>query len=272
MQLNPVYLYSNKIDVFTNALDSWVGGYRKVYQRNLKIFRSVDNRIDLQVRNGEERAVEILPDQHIVFSLIAHGTQELLLQKDCFYPNDSSANKGRASVTITETELLDLEPGFYQYSLHVETRVDINDDEYQVVSSYPLYSDSQYGVLGTLEISGDIAGRLQDSIVVKEFAKLVDYTETGVNNGAFYHSSIIDANPRLITPNTLHTFQFYATNYTGTIVIQGSLDDGATPNKWVDITTVDLTLETYKNITGKWNFFRIKHTPITGTLDSILYR
>lgn len=272
MQLNPVYLYSNKIDVFTNALDSCVGGYRKVYQRNLKIFRSVDNRIDLQVKNGEERAVEILQDQHIVFNLIAHGTQELLLQKDCFYPNDSSSNRGRASVNITELELLDLEPGFYQYSLHVETRADINVDEYRVLSSYPLYSDTQYGVLGTIEVSGDVAGKLQESVLIKEFAKLVDYAETGFNNRSFYHSSIIDAQPKLITPNTLHTFQFYARNYTGSIIIQGSLDDGATPKNWVDITSIDLDLQTYKNITGKWNFFRIKHTPITGTLDSILYR
>jgi hypothetical protein len=46
--------------------------------------------------------------------------------------------------------------------------------------------------------------------------------------------------------------------------IQASLDDqGATPRetKWITVSTVNLDTEQYKNITGKYNWFRIKHTP-----------
>jgi hypothetical protein len=62
------------------------------------------------------------------------------------------------------------------------------------------------------------------------------------------------------------------------VEIQASLDaQGATPRetKWATVATVDLLTQQYKNITGKYNWFRIKHTPAlnnTGTVDKILYR
>jgi hypothetical protein len=69
MQLNSVYLYPNKVDVFTN-LGAWkTERYRRVYNRNLKIYRSVDNRIDFQVRNSDEKATSI-ENYYIVFKLI----------------------------------------------------------------------------------------------------------------------------------------------------------------------------------------------------------
>lgn len=279
MQLSPVYLYSNKIDVFTNALDSWTGGYRKVYQRNLKIFRGVDNRIDLQLRNGDQKAIEIFSDQYVMFNLIGRGTQELILEKQGLSTDDSSASRGRVYFTLTESDLLDLEPGFYQYAIYVETRVAINADEYTVSSKTPLYVDSQFGVVGTIEVSGDISGRLQSSTVVDAFSRHVDIDHPAPNEQ--YFSSIIDANPNTSTSSSLHTFQFYSTGYAGAVIIQGNIQPGSNPDTWVDIpdtafengaNNFDPTAEPYKNVIGKWNWFRIKHTPTAGTIDKVLYR
>jgi hypothetical protein len=63
----------------------------------------------------------------------------------------------------------------------------------------------------------------------------------------------------------LHTFQFYHTNYVGAVTIQGSIDEqGATPrdNTWSNVANVDLATEQYKNVTGKYTWFRIKHVPL----------
>jgi hypothetical protein len=61
MQFNPVYLYPNKVDVFTTPSDIWsTERYRRVYNRNLKIFRGVDNRIDIQVRNSDKKPATLL--------------------------------------------------------------------------------------------------------------------------------------------------------------------------------------------------------------------
>ncbi len=269
MQFNPVYLYSNKLDVFTSPSDTWSSErYRKVYNRNLKIYRGVDNRIDIQVRNSDQKASNITGST-LVFNLVARDTKDLVLQKDF---SDMDLSTGKVTITLTEAELLDLDNGFYNYSIVKEVRSDVDSTDYKVTSRIPMYVDSQYDTVGTLEISGDVYGNVEPSLVVNTFSYTNPFTQ-GEETPKWYDSAIIDAH---VTNN--HTFQFYSTNYTGTVVIQGNMDDqGATPRetKWATVATVDLTTEKYKNVVGKYNWLRIKHTPDTsntGTIDKVLYR
>ena len=107
MQFNPVYLYSNKLDVFTEQLAAWTTErYRKVYNRNLKIYKSVDNRIDIQVRNSDQKTMNITGST-LVFNLVARDTQDLVFHKD--FTNQDSLT-GKVTITISEEELFDLDP------------------------------------------------------------------------------------------------------------------------------------------------------------------
>ena len=258
MQFNPVYLYSNKLDVFTNPLDSWTTErYRRVYNRNLKIYRSVDNRIDVQVRNSDQKASNITGST-LVFNLVTRETKDLVFQKD-FSAMDLVT--GKVTVILTEYEMLDIDPGFYEYSIVKEVRESIDSTDYKVTSRIAMYMDSQYDTLGTIEVLGDVLGEVTPSVTIDKF-EYVDPFTTGSEDSKFFISSIVDTKPTFNSAGTLHTFQFYSSNYRGTVTIQGSLDEqGATPHKWVDISTVDLTTQRYKNITGKYNWFRIKHVP-----------
>jgi hypothetical protein len=267
MQLISVYLYPNKLDVFTNSLADWTQErYRQVYQRNLKIYRGVDNRIDFQVKNAAQKPLDIT-NGVFVFTLVSRETQELLLTKVC---DVRSFDNGRIYVDLTEAEVRDIESGFYQFSLVQESHAE-SGDTYAVTSRKPLYFDSQYDAVGTIEISGNIYGEPNSSQVIKEFAESVPEIYTDPN---YFTSSIIDAHPETSIGSSTHTFQFYLTGYSGSLKIQGSLSDGATPHVWTDVETfnvVDSNL-TYTNIIGKYNFFRIRHTPSAGTIDKILYR
>ena len=258
MQFNPVYLYSNKLDVFTNPLDSWTTErYRRVYNRNLKIYRSVDNRIDIQVRNSDQKASNITGST-LVFNLVTRETKDLIFQKD-FSAMDLTT--GKVTVILTENEMLDIDPGFYEYSIIKEVRETVDSTDYKVTSRIAMYMDSQYDTLGTIEVLGDVLGEVTPSVSIDKFEYVNPFT-TGSDDSKFFISSIVDAKPTFNSAGTLHTFQFYSSNYRGTVTIQGSLDEqGATPHKWVDISTVDLTTQRYKNITGKYNWFRIKHLP-----------
>ncbi len=258
MQFNPVYLYSNKLDVFTNPSDSWTSErYRRVYNRNLKIYRSVDNRIDVQVRNSDQKASNITGST-LVFNLVTRETKDLILQKD-FSAMDLST--GKVSVVLTADDLLDIDSGFYDYSITKEVRETVDSTDYKVTSRIPLYMDSQYDTIGTIEVLGDVLGEADPSVVINKF-EYVNPFATGSTDAKYYISSIVDAKPTINSAGTLHTFQFYSSNYRGSVTIQGSLDEqGATPHNWVNITDVDLTTEKYKNVTGKWNWFRLKHVP-----------
>jgi hypothetical protein len=270
MQLNSVYLYPNKIDVFTNALASWqLERYRRVYNRNLKVYRSVDNRIDLQVRNSDQKAADIT-GSILVFNIITREDKDLILSKDC---TTQSLTGGKVYVTLTKEELNSLESGFYNYSITQEVRETINATEYRVTSKTPMFQDAQYGAIGVLEVSGDILGEATDTLVVDKFS-YIDPATTGFTDPKYYTSSLINTVGNTQVPQSLHTFQIYSTNYTGTVKIQGSLSEGGAPKVWTDIETLTLTAatQTYKNVTGKYNFFRIRHYPTTGTVDKILYR
>ena len=290
MQFNPVYLYVNKLDVFTTPADTWsTERYRRVYNRNLKIFRGVDNRIDIQVRNSDQKTTNLTPPVDpidnqpyvnvLVFNLVNQDTKDLVLQKD-FTAIDLST--GKVTITLTERELLDLDNGFYNYSIIKELRNNLDEDStalgYEIISKIPLYMDSQYGATGTIEITGDVYGGVADSVNVSTFNYTNPFTQGAAEPFPFYTSEIIDTAPNTSPAYPIHTFQFYTTNYTGTVEIQASLDtQGATPRetKWATVATVDLLTERYKNVTGKYNWFRIKHTPAlnnTGTVDKILYR
>jgi hypothetical protein len=183
-------------------------------------------------------------------------------------------------VTLTKEELLDLESGFYNYSVTQELRTAVDGTAYvagnnfKVTSRTPMFQDSQYGAIGTLEVSGDVLGETEESVEVTKF-EYINPAATGSTDPKYYTSSLIDALGHTQTASSLHTFQIYSTNYTGTVKIQGSLSEGGTPHVWTDIgspITLSGASQTYRNVTGKYNFFRIRHFPTSGTVDKVLYR
>lgn len=263
MQLISVYLYPNKIDVFTNSISEWKSErFRQVYQRNLKIYRGVDNRIDIHVKTSDQKPQNVT-GYNFVLAIVEPETQELLLQKDC---DARSLSLGKISATITADDLLSINPGYYRYSVIKETRVIIDSTEYEVTNKEILYLDSQYGTQATIEIYGNVYGETKPSLVIKEFREDVSY-ETDIPT--CYYSSIIDAKPQLSTEETMHTFRFYMTDYNGEVIIQGSQSEGANPQVWTDIAIYDVVGSDlqYTTILGKYNWLRIKHTP--GKITSV---
>jgi len=274
MQAISVYLYPNKLDVFTKSLAEWPAErYRRVYNKNVKVYRGVDNRIDLLVKNSDQKSLDVT-GYSLVFSLVGRETQELILQKDCLAID---ITKGRYYVALTESEMFNIEPGMYQYSVIKEARQNLGNGSYSVTNRDPLYIDSQYGMYSTIEVGPSILGEPTDSKKIIAFSRYVPYDVAELS--PFYISSIVDANPNITTPQSIHTFQFNLTNYTGTLLIQGSISEGGNPQVWADLETITASNDSilYTNISGKYNWFRVKHTPDSsvidpGTVDSILYR
>ncbi len=268
MQAISVYLYPNKVDVFTNALAAWqTERYRRVYNRNLKTYRSVDNRIDIQVRNSDQKTADTTGSA-LVFNLINRDTKDLVVSKDC---ESVSYSTGKWFLTLTEAELHDIDNGFYNYSITQETRTNPDSSNgYHIVSNRtPMYVDSQYGVQGTLELVGDALGDVSKSLEITEF-QYINPATTGYEDPAHYLSSIIDTNRNLTNAQSLHTFQFFHnTAFTGKITIEGSIDKTSVPKNWVTIPntaisggtnqfTTNSLSTTYRNVIGKYNWFRVK--------------
>jgi len=270
MQLNPVYLYPNRIVAYTTS--SWTNErFRKVYNRNIKIYRSTDNQLEFQVKNGDQKAANILGTT-VVFNLFNHETQTLLLSKDCETLSNIS---GSVRVIISETEILDLEPGLYSYSIVQEVRDYDDNENYVVINKKLLYIDDHFGATSTIEVAGDVNGGLRPTLIVKEFS-YTNPTTVGEVEPLFFTSSIIDARPRVSNPQSLHTFQFYFSDFEGSVTIQGSISEGGAPKEWVDIPTSNIispesnSSVIYRNVVGKWNWFRVKQTGHKGNSASFV--
>jgi len=274
MLLNPVYLYPNRIMAYTSS--SWTTErFRQVYTRNIKIYRSTDNQLEFQVKNGDQKAANIIGTT-LVFNLFNQETQSLLLSRDCETLSNISGN---VRVILSEQDLLGLDAGLYSYSITQEVREVDLDDNYVVLNKKSLYIDEQFGAISTLEIAGDVQGGLRNTTIVKEFS-YTNPTTVGETTPLYFTSSMIDARPHTTNPQALHTFQFYFNDFDGAVTIQGSLSDSGSPADWVDIpdsaispgtnrfSPISGTSVTYKNVIGKYNWFRIKQTGHRGRLAS----
>jgi hypothetical protein len=268
MQHNSVYLYPNTLSVYLNLSSAWVRErYRNVYNKNLKIYRGSDNRIDLQVKNSDQKSISYVG--YIPVLVLTNEENKQAFKKDAVIVD---ASIGRAYVTITQEELWDIDPGFYNYSLIFEARTSVEDD-YLVTETKPGFMDSQYGASAVLEILENVQGKVTASTETKNFLKTSPAT-VGEDEDTFYTSSLIDARYEVSYAQSNHTFVYYMNNFTGNVRLEASLSESSDPSEWSEISSFDFTDQGiyYHNIVGKWRWFRIIHTPQAGTVDKVLYR
>lgn len=140
MQLNPCYLYSNRMDIYTN-LGSWTEErFRKVYQRTMKIYKGVDNRLDFQVRNNDNKPKDISSLTSVGFNIVAVDTKGIQFQTTAAIED---ATTGKMYVLLSEADIQDLERGYYHFSMFY---TDGNGNR------FPLYGDTQYDAIGQLQV------------------------------------------------------------------------------------------------------------------------
>jgi hypothetical protein len=277
MQNLPVYLYTNKLDI-TLDLDETIRGINQVmYQRDLKIQKGIKNQVRIQFKNSDQKRVRIYNTQTFVFSLFDVVNQRLLIEKNLEVIDDATtSSRGLALLTLNESDTLDLDRTSYQYSVKLQD----TDGTY-----LPAYSNTYYGMAGTLHLSSDIYPVLQDSTTISTFN--ITYND---DIQLYEHKSgNIYASPEYNGNSGLHTLALYMTAYKGTVYIQGTLDNSpGSSGNYSNIVT-----RTYNgftgidpiNFNGVYSYIRIVHVPATapaesnndnpsffGSVDKALYR
>ena len=255
MQLVSRYLVSNKTVV---VLDDFVGKpveYRKLYQRNITVARGIDNTITFEVKNSDHKPVSILNTYTPYVEVFTED--DVLLKKYIGTIKETSTPlyKGQFTITISDGDTLNIDGQYLKYTVYLK----LNSNQSHTLT----YADSQFGIEGTIELTGNAFPGAKDSKVVDTF----------INNV----SETVDGEPQINSNEGLHTAVFYTTNYTGDVEIQGTLDEN-TSNAWFTIDTFSVATPAqpvYKNFNGVFSHIRFKHTPDvsnSGTLDKILVR
>lgn len=259
MQDLPVYLYRNILPIILD-LDTTVRGVNRVmYQRNLEIQKGLKNKIRVQFKNSDQKRITISNTQTFIFSMFDAVNQRLLIEKELeVLDTGTYETRGLAELTINESDTIDLDNSSYTYVIKL---LDI-DGTY-----LPAYSDTYYGISGTLLLKSDAYPQLQPSQEVTDLQMSYN-AETELYE---FKSRALRAYPEYNQVNGLHTAAFYLNNFRGTIYIQATLDNN--PEYMGYYSTVE-TIEyngftgiDYINFEGVFSYVNFLIVPAKGPTD-----
>ena len=228
--------------------------YRKVYQRNLKIAKGIDNIITFEVKNHDQKPVSILNTYTPYVEIFTEDNVLLKKYIGKIKETTTPSFKGQFTITIADSDTLNLDAQYLSYSVYLTNSNSVNT---------LTYADTQYGITGTIELTNEAFPGAIDS-------KTVDTFVDGI-------SSVVDGEPHTNSNSALHTAAFYTTGFDGTVIVQGTLDANNTTS-WFDISTETLASPTqphYVNFNGVFSNLRFKVTNSSGnsgTVDKILIR
>jgi hypothetical protein len=279
MQSLPVYLYPNSLEVILD-LDPDVRGVNQVmYQRDLKIQKGIKNNVRIQFKNSDQKRIPISNTSTFVFNMFDPTNQQLILQKELNILDDATTStRGLALLTINEGDTIDLASVSYQYSIIYQ---DPRDGTY-----LPAYSNTYYGMVGTLHLTEEVFPKLKPSQEIVSFLK--SYNSAPAVMAYEHKSGNIYAYPEFNANSALHTMALYMTRYKGTVQIQGTLYNSPQElGRYVTIATRTydgFTGVDYLNFNGVFSYVRVVYVPAKdltnnndnpafyGSFDKVLYR
>jgi hypothetical protein len=260
MQKISSYLYPNRI-VLLADLAGFTVEYTNVYQRNVNLYKGIDNTLEFDVKNPDQKRID-LDGYDLVFTMMdTEGNQ--IIQK----PMENLTTKGLAKVVITAAELMNLKHEFFKFSVYAD------DGASQLL----LYGDTRFGAKGTIELKGDVMPTPQPDRVCTLFSTMTD--ELGHTH---WTSDVLTAQTYAAIPATTTTMAIYVTGLTGTIEVQATLNANVNDAIWSTIESINATpADTIINRTyvGMYNWFRLKYTngstvyaPVAGSVDKFIVR
>lgn len=260
MQLVPKYLLNNSVTLTAN-LAGEITEYRAVYQRNINVVRGIDNTIQFNVLNADQKPVSILNIYTPKFKLYDENNRLIVERDGTIIETTTPSKVGHFTVTISESDLLNVKSQYLHYSVFLQN----NTDNTKTI----LHSGTNFENKGTMFVSSqEFPGPLNSYSVTT-------FTEENPSSGIFL-SEIVTAEPTINGNSALHTVAYYLDSAEGDIIVQGTLDNQ--PNShtfWYDIdTTTALSTDTIKyiNFNGVYNHLRFKHTLTAGSITKVLIR
>jgi len=268
MQRIQVYLYPNRITVVTNLDTNSPTNveYRIVYQRNVKIYKGIDNIIEIEVKNNDQKRVELGISQ---LKLVLMDQSRNLINTYTAQSLEDSTQVGLARLTIPANDLNNLDPQYLKFAVY-----QVN----AIFQNQLTYTDSQYGAIGTIQ--------LLDGINIKPFSttKYDRFYRSTNWQGKTYESRIITyiseaipltdyrANPIPQVRLKISLQDFY-----GNVVVESTDIEVIGHEAFLDAKkVVDFTWDGYS---GVWTtdpiditnltYLRVKYTKTAGSLDYV---
>jgi hypothetical protein len=252
MQKISSYLYPNRVELLAD-LAGFITEYTNVYQRIVKIYKGVDNVIEFDIKNADQKRIELVTDP--VFTDIRLNVMDATGNSVGQYEvTPSTTLKGIAIATIPSADIAEYSPQFFNYS------VTVTKDTDNVV----LYADSRFGAVGKLELVGTAMPVTRLPKVYDKFVGEIDFAGNVMNRTSAIPAKFYEA-----VPTSTINFEISTVDFTGSIYLEGTTDSTISVNSFLNAekiqtwtTTIPVTTAiTFSNIAvGKFNYFRVTWT------------
>lgn len=225
--------------------------YQTVYAKNLKIHKGIDNQLQFQFLNQDQKPVDIT-GKTINCRLMSYDGSEVILQKalTLLYPLT-----GIATLQVLSSETLEMDATLCYYSLTIP----------ESTFEYPVFVDDSAGGRGVIDIVNSVLPKYLPS---EQLDIPVHTTPTEQAPVTFYSSPY--------TPNdvSFFTFQTQLTDYMGTLRIQGSVSGNDTEWFYIsdEVSYSGYTSTDYINVEGYFPRLRVEFYSSGGTINQILVR
>ena len=247
MQLTPRYLVSNSTTLLLNE-SGFITEYRPVYNRQLQVYKGINNALDFRLLNADQKAVDITTytPKFVAFD----ENNQMILEKDGTVLDDgSSLTRGKFSITISENDLLNVKQQYLHYNIYMQE----TDGDKILTYSHSNFDNDATIFVNARTFPGPLASY-----------SVTNFLPEGINAQAWYSESI-DAQPAINGNEALHTAAVYTASYSGDVVVQATLDNQVTEStQWADVATLTFTgSETAPvpaNFNGVFSHIRIKTT------------
>lgn len=256
-------MYSTSVFVFTQRqIVILLSGfsarkYMPVYAKPLTLHKGVDNQIQFQFLNQEQKPVDIT-NKSITCRIISYDGTEVLLQKALTLQLPAT---GIAALILNSSDIEDIPAQKAYYSLEIPV------GEF----NYPVFVDQNAGARGDLNIVNSVLPSFIPSMPItiptgQPFPNLNPNANSNTTANTYYTSVINTEN------NPILTLQAQYSEYYGNVTIEGST---IVDNDWYPITT-----EAYSNLSdtkgytviGYHPYIRMVFTSNVGVVTNILSR
>jgi hypothetical protein len=272
MQKISSYLYPNRIQLLTNLDDESNNNqveWRIVYQRTIKIYKGIDNVLEIDVKNNDQKRISLAGKQiyMVIFDQANNEVHRYLANN--LEDDSSHAGRGLARINIMGTDLENLIPQSFSFVVYMH-----NEDATLEI----LYGDSKYGARGTIDLLNGINHKPRLNQRYDNFKQETNY-QTNQTHTISYYSDPMPVRFYEAVPTTLVKVTAYPTNFIGTISIQTTQNEtfshGAflkDPIQTQTFTQVRNTPIVFDNIdVSNLTYIRLKYTNATNTIGKVDY-
>lgn len=234
MQKISSYLYPNRVQLLAD-LAGFPVEFTNVYQRTVKIYKGIDNVIEFDIKNADQKRIDLSTLTNIRLNVMDSSGKGLPNSPYTVTPLDQTTLKGIAKVTVPSADLTSIDHQFLSYSVTALKGTD------PVI----LYGDTRFGALGSLELVSSIVPVVRAPRVFDTFTAEVD-----LSGHPTYHSSAIPVTFYESTKTTTQSVAVTLSGFTGSIWIEGTKNSTLNTEAWKGATTI--VSQTYDNYTGTW--------------------